>query len=280
MEVWLCSDDEEIPLFKVEQISSRMVTAYLPSEAGRAFEVRLDNLLDTGEDLVYETHIDGRKMENFTAGPNETSYMEGVYIRSGVYKPFVFSDLRVTEDDDEGHSADLSKLGLIEVFVWRAHVTIVGPSLNADIHIHSIQAEVEPVSEKAKKIGWHSVKLGNEVQVDSELDDTEAVYIDVIKSPFAVFAFRYRPRELLEDQGIIPKQRLPRSSDKTPGTKEPKAEDVSQPLGETDSMPSHRTDTGSVIKDESPQPEMIDLTPPSPIRVGEFNGTVIDLTLD
>lgn len=302
IEVCLRSGGKEIPSYKPEQPDARKVTAYVPSQSGQAFDVCLNNMLNAGEGLAYETHIDGRLMQKLIVSPRQRSVMEGVYLRPGFVRPFVFSDLRMKEDDGEESTVDMSKLGLIEIIVWRAYVKVLGPST---ITNNNVQSELAPVSERAKKIGWHSVKLGNETRT-TELNTAQTTYIDDVKRPFAVFRFRYQPRELLEDQGIIPcvieapkapvavvkrpadedsgAERSPKRRVLSPGNKsvkeEPKTKSSSPP-DKTQLKPTQRA--GSHVKQEPKTSDnIIDLTnrPASPIRAGKFKGAVIDLTLD
>ena len=63
------------------------------------------------------------------------------------------------EDDDEEVVTDLSKLGSIEVHICRARVIHAKGISKKDSKKNNLESgETGPVSEKAKKIGWHCVR--------------------------------------------------------------------------------------------------------------------------
>ncbi|KZV68052.1 hypothetical protein PENSPDRAFT_687628 [Peniophora sp. CONT] len=287
------SSKAEIPVYKPETINSGTIAGFVPSEAGQSFEVWLDNTLVSGEGLVYTTYIDGREMYRLAVRPFENSSMKGVYTPAGV-RPFTFAKLQLKEDDGEAPSFDLSKLGVIEVQVSRAIIR----DNDAPIRYHTGgKASLDPVSEKAKKVGWHSVSLGA-VKPTSGLHSTRTDYIDPLSKPYAIFRFRYKPRELLEDEGIAPRTERPKQP--ATGDKRPRPEEDTnagpsakrQATENVKSEPTERSVDGSQpkvpklegakkVKRERAAGEVIDLTNRgrSPIRV-PVKGEVIDLSDD
>ncbi|VDB96168.1 unnamed protein product [Peniophora sp. CBMAI 1063] len=297
IKVSLCLSEskQEIPVFQPERMNAGLISGFVPSEAGQAFHVTLVNGLLSGESVVYTTYIDGRKMQCFSVQPSVVSDMKGVYGPSGV-RPFVFSQLQLKEDDGEAPAFDISKLGVIEVQVCRAITTHDGqnPYNRKD---RDVQSSLGPVSEKAKKVGWHSVSLGA-AQPTHPRRRVNATYIDPLARPYAVFRFRYKPRELLEDEGIAP--RTERPTQPSTGEKRPRPEDEAdlrpaakrqatenvKPEPREASVGGSQPKTPKVegakkVKRERVPGEVVDLTnrAPSPIRV-PVRGEVIDLSDD
>ncbi|KZV68049.1 hypothetical protein PENSPDRAFT_754471 [Peniophora sp. CONT] len=285
---------EEIPLYKPETINSGTVAGFVPSEAGQSFEVWVNNTMVSGEGLVYTTFIDGREMYRFCIKPFQNSCMKGVYTPAGVL-PFTFAKLQLKEDDGEAPSFDLSKLGLIEIQVCRA--TIRDNHEPITYHQTDAKASLDPVSEKAKKVGWHSVSLGA-VKPPNNLTATYIDYIDPLSKPYAFFRFRYKPQELLEDEGIAPQTERPKQP--APGDKRPRPEDdadarpnAKRPANENvKPEPTEGSVGGSQrkvpkvegakkVKSEGAMGDIIDLTNRghSPIHV-PVKGEVIDLSDD
>jgi len=206
IKVWLRSGGSDIPLYASKSFENRRL-AVVPSEAGQAFEICASNKLQSGEDIVCDTYIDGRMMDRLVVKPNETCNMEGVYVRPGYIKPYQFSYIQTTEDEES--SVDLSKIGDIKVLVWRAHIKSRRPDIQ---NPREVQAELDPIPEKEKKDGWHTVKLGNEIKTEEVLSVTELTVLDN-QGPHAIFYFLYRSKDFLEEQGIIRRShRVPKAS--------------------------------------------------------------------
>ncbi|KAI0037098.1 hypothetical protein K488DRAFT_8848, partial [Vararia minispora EC-137] len=149
------ADGKEIPHYQRQDISHNTTTCYIPSEAGKEFEVHFKNDAFTGNGAVITTYIDGREMQGLSVRAFESAKMRGVYESLETIRPFSFSRLKLKGDDGADPNVDLSKLGVIELHVSRAIVTHDGR--NRDYAPRKVTAELEAVSEKAKKIGWHSV---------------------------------------------------------------------------------------------------------------------------
>ncbi|KZV63405.1 hypothetical protein PENSPDRAFT_657343 [Peniophora sp. CONT] len=283
-QVSLYSDGVEIPAYKVENINDNTVTCYIPSDAGKEFTVKFRNEQVVGYGAAFYTHMDGREMQGLSVYPYESTTMKGVYETLSSIRPFEFARLKLKEDDGDGGetSVDMAKLGLIEVRVCRA--TLIPNEFGAgEYRPHRVQAELDAVSEKAKKVGWHSVSLGRTKPLAIAANVPHITYIDPKDRPYATFRFRYQPRELLEDQGIIPAR--PRSATLTsPGPssgKRPRRDDLSDRPHKRHASVKAEPGPSARVKREA---EVVDLTgrrEPSPIRVPEgAQGEVIDLTDD
>ncbi|EIM86216.1 uncharacterized protein STEHIDRAFT_122163 [Stereum hirsutum FP-91666 SS1] len=135
-----------------------------------------------------------------TKGNNNKGHIRGSFTSFTTLRPFEFAVLQVAEDTTDGSThTDVSKLGLIELYIHRAEIT--GPSTNPTLFSSNEGFEPGPVSEKAKKVGWHRASLGSE-QTVSQITAKKFSRID--EEPFVTFKIRYQPEELLRAHGIMP----------------------------------------------------------------------------
>ncbi|KZV68050.1 hypothetical protein PENSPDRAFT_687626 [Peniophora sp. CONT] len=289
------AEGKDIPVYQAEKINSGTIAGFVASEAGESFEVCIDNGLVSGEGLVCTVYIDGREMQRISSHPFGRSVVKGVYGPDGV-RPFTFSTLQLKEDDGEAPSFDISKLGVIEVQVCRALVT-TDKLRPATYKNQNVKARLDPISEKAKKVGWHSVSLGA-VKPVAPCRRNNVTYVDQLNKPYAIFRFRYKPRELLEDEGIAPRTERPKQpstgekrprpeeeadmgpSAKRPATDDVKPEPTKGSVGDSQAK-IPKVEGAKKVKRERVAGEVVDLTNRgrSPIRV-PVKGEVIDLSDD
>ncbi|KAH7920894.1 hypothetical protein BV22DRAFT_1132729 [Leucogyrophana mollusca] len=202
------------------------VICWIASEVGKSFVVRW-------EDSVRSCPTSGRlKIDGESMGGKRTksfgSQIDGVSSGSSL-RPFVFSRLQTTDDDAYLELAP-ENIGEIVLKIWRIELHGKEKSeakstlpvkerkknsrkKNPKITPRGEEAmtgTIQRVHEQSKKAGMHCVVLGEEVerlprpstgplQRSSDLDST----------PVATFVFKYRDRDLLKANGIIPTQ-IPR----------------------------------------------------------------------
>ncbi|KAE9368568.1 hypothetical protein N431DRAFT_415093 [Stipitochalara longipes BDJ] len=123
-----------------------------------------------------------------------------------------FSSITKVDDTDSARVKTDAKLaaglGEIIVYVHRCNMrTLHSP------HIHATTFAAAPaeISEKALKgqAISHGVSFGEEVRVRVPEKTTEPVYPDDYHNPLGVFRFRYRSREALKQELIIPRSPSP-----------------------------------------------------------------------
>jgi len=193
-----------MPIYKPEYASDqRRATAFVCSEVGQRFSVKVENASYSG-DISCRIFIDGRKMKGTHLRPSEHRTVKGARTSALGISPFIFTNLKVKEDDEDDieSTVNLAELGYIEVRIHRVVLTDINPvplpPPNPDL-----TTELDPVSEKAKKVGWHSVMLGEEMPARPRIKRTRCKYVGRGDKPWLVFRFRYQPRDLLEADGII-----------------------------------------------------------------------------
>ncbi|PIL23301.1 hypothetical protein GSI_14611 [Ganoderma sinense ZZ0214-1] len=231
-------------------------------------------------------------------------------VRTGLdtEQAFEFANLKTTDDDELlSRLSNHTDVGAIEVGVVRVHAEGRPVSVTVDKF-----SGMGAVHERSKKAGAHSVGLGEGSLVQPWTQMWVHDPIDPLEGKVATFIFRYRPRDLLQAQGIMPLDR-PQSSEvdpstvkrenKRPGT--PQQRDAKRRRGGSASASGSRTQSAKkdlgvveVLSDEedydalksqlrklqskfdkAARKKFGDVKQEQDIVVGS-NGDVIDLTLD
>ncbi|KAJ7661651.1 hypothetical protein B0H17DRAFT_1212207 [Mycena rosella] len=174
----------------------RTITCWIPSQVGKTFSVCWRN---TGMNTTTAGHVfmDGKDCGGRVLyGPSticaiHTGVTDGTSVRQ-----FTFAPLAVTDDDAFlGHSAGQEKLGLIEVVICPIQVIgfvpVVPTAPILDIKIH----------ERSKTAVTHQIKLAEPRLLAMP---QVAVSHRFIGPPIVTFAFKYRPLDILQANGIAP----------------------------------------------------------------------------
>ncbi|KAI0716754.1 hypothetical protein C8Q76DRAFT_616324 [Earliella scabrosa] len=203
-DVWVTCDGEQLPEYqtKVEGDQGKNVACYIPSESGKNFVIHWRD--GVGRDwLTLTFKLDGSTLGHSSlCVAGQSGKRAGVLTSADIEQPFEFANLHTTDDDSllTGLSNN-NELGTIEVSVRRvrSEYTLV-PYYPGGFN------PVGSVHERSKKAGAHSVSLGKGTKISGQpcqyLERHAAV--DPLEGYVAVFVFRYRPRALLQAQGIIP----------------------------------------------------------------------------
>jgi len=184
------------------------VTCWIPSEAGKTFEIRWRT--HPGSSLhnvhrVFDCYMDGRGMKRALGKPTHRSgSVVGVSTGPTTLRPFTFSTIRLTEEEDglsSKASTDLSRLGTIIVKAHRAKSWSTLPYID---RLRTCPSELPAVNEKSKKAASHCIGLGAQRTQKSR---PRAHGVELLsKSPVATFVFRYASKGMLQARGIIPKR--------------------------------------------------------------------------
>ncbi|KAI0760393.1 hypothetical protein C8Q74DRAFT_1295881 [Fomes fomentarius] len=203
-EVWLTSNGVPLAEYqsKVEGEDWKTMACIVPSESGKNFAVHWHD--GVGEHhLSLSFTLDGSKLgHGSTCFPGGTGLRSGVSTSTDTEQPFQFSDLQFTDDDtllsDISSQADL---GTIKVTITR----VQSEYWVVPYHPGGFQP-VGAVHERSKKAGAHSVSLGKGTRVSGKPLEhlVRRNPINRFEGFIAVFIFRYRPRALLQAQGIMP----------------------------------------------------------------------------
>ncbi|KAI0786172.1 hypothetical protein C8Q75DRAFT_283420 [Abortiporus biennis] len=222
--VWITVDGKELEEYSTEHPNHNSVACYIPSEEGQRFCFKLRNSNVTSNmSYAFYLKIDGTNCGGNICPKGHTAICSGAVLSETTEQPFLFSAMQLTDDDNVLHSNRnlWDQIGVIEVAVCRVvsqHSTPIsaGPTLNS-----------QPMHELSKKAGSHRVTLGD--PVEKRQQHAHVTTLETPKAPYAKFIFRYRPKALLQAQGIIPSPASNSSEDVPPPSVKPKKENKKRP---------------------------------------------------
>ncbi|KAG1729840.1 uncharacterized protein EDB91DRAFT_1252880 [Suillus paluster] len=194
---WISVDGQPLETYAVETLpATNEVTCWIASEAGKEFSVHCqDTSASSVEAIAAFVYLDGQVCHGnkFKANTNHIVKISDVYVTDRITKPFVFSTVRLT-DEDEFVDTSSANLGQIQVKVCRIVLSdFCYPSQT------NLQTE-HKVHERSKKAVTHCVGLGSGTVVQSTMMRNS----EYIGQPLAIFTFKYRDRNLLKANGVIP----------------------------------------------------------------------------
>lgn len=195
---WISVDGQPLDTYAVEtSLATNEVTCWIPSEAGKEFSVHCQNNVAPGLDTIGAfVYIDGQECHGSLFerwNVNHTVKFSHAFVSDRTTKSFVFSNVRLT-DEDEFVDASSADLGQIQVRVCKV---VLGEYYNPPQN--QLQTE-RKVHERSKKAVTHYVGLGEETMIPQ----TMLRKSQCIGQPLAKFTFKYRDRNLLKANGIIP----------------------------------------------------------------------------
>lgn len=198
--VFISCQGKALPEYGIEvQEHEKTIEGYVPSEAGKNFEVRWQDIQPSRRDChSVSTYIDGRLMGCTTLRKGDSGLRWGVRTSLDERRLFQFAPLLTTDDDGIlGGHADSEKLGTIEVVISRAAIS----GHQDHVRGRNVQ-EIGPVHEKSKKAGSHCVTLGDSRRCRARRC-TKVKVLDPRGTWAARFVFRYRSIDLLRAQGHV-----------------------------------------------------------------------------
>ncbi|KZT71925.1 hypothetical protein DAEQUDRAFT_723544 [Daedalea quercina L-15889] len=205
-QVFIKSEGRELPEYHSEAVDNKTLACYVATEVDKTFEIcwRGDTRRDSHGTAV-RCFVDGH-------------YAGGAYCSRGILsgkrwgireaedrrRPFVFSALVTTDDDAVAVGSQTDpNLGMIEVKL--EYAVMEGKtafSTNADQFLPG------KVHERSKKMGVQCVSLGDG-QNCTAMDQIRSRSLNPKDPVYARFVFRYRSKDFLQAQGIIPVEERP-----------------------------------------------------------------------
>ncbi|KAM5537623.1 hypothetical protein V8D89_008701 [Ganoderma adspersum] len=208
-EVWITCEEEKLPEYgaTLEGNDEKTSACFIPSESGKSFVINIRNDMQDCTMLTFK--VDGKPLSHgMLCKPGQSGSKKGVRTSLDVEQPFQFANLQTTDDDDLlNRLSNQADVGSIEVGVTRVYEE--GRAVAVTIDTFS---GVGAVHERSKKAGAHSVGLGAGSAVQPFTQMWIHDRINRAEGKVATFVFRYRPRDLLQAQGIMPLDR-PKSTE-------------------------------------------------------------------
>lgn len=193
---WIEVDGKALPEYDIQYSDNgTRATCWVPSEAGKEFIIVYKGTFGEsgiGTRVTVDGVFCGGKV--IRGGSTSAKYHKGVSTSERTYKPYIFSNCQLTDDDDAlGLIPGIGEIildveeVLIKGHISSAHIPVTLPPL----HIH----------ERAKKGIVHGTQLGEEV-----LRPPRRQMMNKKIRKLVSFAFRYRPMAVLMADGIAPNE--------------------------------------------------------------------------
>ncbi|KAF9479626.1 hypothetical protein BDN70DRAFT_878592 [Pholiota conissans] len=207
-EAWVVVGEETLPIFGAEyKEGTREATAWIPSEAGKAFSIcyrKIRAPLDT-KDFSTRTHLDGRQtsyiLHDNCAGTQKISFTE---VSPTETRAFMFSYAKLTNDDTYLKNPSANHVGEIKI------IYTVVQKLQQDAEPSSSRfircSTVDKIHERAKKGLVHQIKYE---EIKTRPYYNPRCWRVAQKEEPVTFVLRYRPIGILQAMGISPRTTSP-----------------------------------------------------------------------
>ncbi|GBE83817.1 hypothetical protein SCP_0508740 [Sparassis crispa] len=197
IEVSIFSQEKTLQEYVVHIEDTNTISCYIPSEAGKNFEVRWRIGSAATHAFSVRCYLDGRPAGHTSGKPGCWGYRTGIRTAINMRRPFQFANLQTTDDDQFLDASRANeRLGLISVCFLR-----VLERRTVGFEPKTLE-DVGPVHEETKKISVHCISLGDAHPCQPRRN-TKAKTLDTNENPFLNFIFRYKPRDVLKAEGII-----------------------------------------------------------------------------
>ncbi|KZV85297.1 hypothetical protein EXIGLDRAFT_841597 [Exidia glandulosa HHB12029] len=206
-EVWVECEGVPLPVYGVETTGTK-ATCWIASQAGKSFSVHFKPINENlrGE-YCGDVYVDGTFINGSWFDARDVNYTLKLShaLVGRVQRKLYFSALK-TSDDEQAVKDNkiLSSLGDITLTITRVRVgpeEFIGDEWDVPSHLDGDQFTVD---EREKKLGGHHVTLGA-----PEVSHTRLKTVYFEGTPLTTFEFKYRPKEILQAQDIIPMERAP-----------------------------------------------------------------------
>ncbi|KAG9021234.1 hypothetical protein FS837_007429, partial [Tulasnella sp. UAMH 9824] len=197
--------DRPLIVYKPEyDEETKTASGWIASEPGKEYLVCWKKCDVTVFAANGRVSIDGpRVRSNIIARPPKTDWLveTGERIEMQKEKPFVFSELSMTDDDTVIDKDIATDPGTIKFEIFRKTITVD----NAEFSWTSSDPFSTRLHEKTKKAGAHITKIGEERPTrDSRCTVQTAPFSEADTVPFVTFILRYRPEGILLAGGFKP----------------------------------------------------------------------------
>ncbi|GJE94863.1 hypothetical protein PsYK624_110390 [Phanerochaete sordida] len=201
-EAFITVGDHNIEEYDVKDDGENKKTGWIASEEGASFAIKVQNKSSTAVSCT--VYIDGRLLNHVLIRPGLLQEINGARITPVVIRPFIFSRISVSDDDALLHQdiKNLEAIGTVRILIRR--VTVDETSTRTRQCFNYETEDIGIVHERKKKAGVHCVSLGKEITEQRAQTVVDVQYHDTAEKPHCVFLFRYRSKDFLQAQGILP----------------------------------------------------------------------------
>ncbi|KZT01225.1 uncharacterized protein LAESUDRAFT_731445 [Laetiporus sulphureus 93-53] len=194
-------DGEPAEEYKFCIESDDTASCYIASEAGKKFEVHWKNELEGLASA--DCYMDGRCVGCATTKPGKKGRRLGCRTGAESRQPFQFAALQLTDNEDLANPDDLS-VGAIGIIELRVHRVRYSRKSKREGYRAKDAPACGLVHERSKKAGAHCVSFGERIKCPPIRAIPVIRYLDKKNKPYVRFIFRYKSREMLQAEEIIP----------------------------------------------------------------------------
>jgi len=201
LEAYISVDSVQLAEYDIKaNAAKKELMCWIPSEVGKSFAVNWKALTRPTFDMSSTTSIDGTCVGGAMLSTEDkdwlctTSMLQTSRTKG---RPFIFSSLELTDDDDFLHFGHSNALGDIVIEIW--HVTDTG---NPPCEYETPMIHEGKVHERSKQALAHRVKFGKEQPAPPE----NIVEVNTV-CLLVTFTFKYRSIDILRASGIAPPNR-------------------------------------------------------------------------
>ncbi|KAG0708136.1 hypothetical protein DFH29DRAFT_521397, partial [Suillus ampliporus] len=201
-------DNKELPEYDViisATDSENRTTCWIPSEAGKKFEVRGEIIAPQSSGIISSVTVDGVCTSPHILVPRWIGTIEFTCLNNvHISRDLMFSNIELTDDDSMLDDENSDEIGQIVLEVQtgkcrKASKAQVGKFDKANNH--TLRVGEGKVHERSKKARAHRVAFGEEVPCEDE-----PLYYNFTpdNSPATVFVFKYTRLDILQAMGVAP----------------------------------------------------------------------------
>ncbi|KAF9463930.1 hypothetical protein BDZ94DRAFT_1257780 [Collybia nuda] len=198
-------DGVELPQYSIEHSTHKgrpLITCWIASEAGKEFSIRFEDKASTfdsiGDIMVDDISCDTLRLY---AGQRTRVELKTARVSATSARPFMFSHIRLTDEEHDVNHAASRKLGEIKLQICKAKLkkTKMKTKTRGQDRMGKL-VEAAKVHERSKKAIGHHVRLGEEITIPKLKYHVSITEVQIL----GVLIFKYRPLDMLQANGIAP----------------------------------------------------------------------------
>ncbi|KAH7104409.1 hypothetical protein BKA62DRAFT_694578 [Auriculariales sp. MPI-PUGE-AT-0066] len=184
-------------------INGNTISGWIASEVGKGFTIQMEQTTNGFRpNFNQRTEIDGKEIDHTCAGPDSFT-LKGMRPTPTTFTTLQFAALQTTEDQEKLDVKADPNLGTIRLTLNRRLRT--GSGELSRIVMNTPKAEVVHEQNKKLVLGGQTVGTGAVSSVEPVRYALSTPYNLLDAIPYVTFVFKYRSREFLEAQEIVPR---------------------------------------------------------------------------
>lgn len=204
-QVAVVCDEQELETYSTSE-EGRVMSGWIASEVGKPFAIRIRQVRPGKHPhTLQRVYMDGTLVSNLLPKNADTGVHRGSYPTPTTFAPFQFAAIQTTDDPalSAPSKAD-DNLGVIKVELERRIRLGTAPNMSATKDNRLVPAVVHERNKK-RILGGLSISTGPVQEVSRIVTVDSKPYKASDPDPYVTFVFKYRSREYLLAEGIVPR---------------------------------------------------------------------------